>query len=135
MPCNRTQFARVLAVVSLSSASTAYARGRRRLQRVRAGDSDTPLVRGVDRSLRSAPVRRALFSSRIYALYYVAMSAVDVPQSASLYRHLEKRDFAAAYEIAYVALGQHRRLTPRSFLFPPRQVPWSHRLGLATIGP
>ena len=66
--------------------------------------------------------------SRIYALHYVAMNAIDVPQvcendfwhgtrkwpnralgslvacacgqSASLYRYLEKRDFAAAYKIA-----------------------------------
>ena len=38
--------------------------------------------------------------SRIYALHYVAMQAIDVPQSAALYRYLEKRDFAAAYQIA-----------------------------------
>ena len=38
--------------------------------------------------------------SRIYALNYVALVSVDVPQSASLYRYLEKRDFAAAYRIA-----------------------------------
>jgi intraflagellar transport protein 122 len=38
--------------------------------------------------------------ARIYALNYVALTTVDVPQSASLYRFLEKRDFAAAYRIA-----------------------------------
>jgi len=38
--------------------------------------------------------------SRIYALNYVALQAIDVPQSASLYRYLEKRDFAAAYVVA-----------------------------------
>merc|ERR1719399_1266802 len=38
--------------------------------------------------------------SRIYALHYVAMNAIDVPQSASLYRYLERRDFAAAFQIA-----------------------------------
>ena len=38
--------------------------------------------------------------SRIYALHYVSMNAIDVPQSASLYRHLEKKDFHAAYKVA-----------------------------------
>ena len=28
------------------------------------------------------------------------MQAIDVPQSASLYRHLEKKDFESAYKIA-----------------------------------
>merc|ERR1719453_3070219 len=38
--------------------------------------------------------------SRIYALHYIAMKSIDVPQSAALYRYLEKRDFAAAYKVA-----------------------------------
>jgi len=50
--------------------------------------------------------------SRIYALHYVSMHAIDVPQSASLYRHLEKRDFAAAYKIACLGVtdGDWRQL-------------------------
>jgi len=38
--------------------------------------------------------------AKIFCLQYVAMHTVDVPQSASLYRYLEKRDFAAAYSVA-----------------------------------
>lgn len=50
--------------------------------------------------------------SRIYALHYVALTTVDVPQSASLYRHLEKRDFVAAYRIACLGVtdGDWRQL-------------------------
>jgi intraflagellar transport protein 122 len=44
--------------------------------------------------------------SRIYALHYVALQAVDVPQSASLYRYLEKRDFAQAYKIACLGVTE-----------------------------
>lgn len=38
--------------------------------------------------------------SRIYGLNYVALQAIDVPQSATLYRYIEKRDFAGAYMVA-----------------------------------
>ena len=44
--------------------------------------------------------------SRIYALHYVSLNAIDVPQSASLYRYLEKRDFAAAYKIACLGVTE-----------------------------
>ena len=37
--------------------------------------------------------------SRIFALQYTAMVTIDVPQSASFYRYLEKRDFVNAYEV------------------------------------
>ena len=38
--------------------------------------------------------------SKIFCLHYVNMQAVDVPQSASLYRYLEVKDFEAAHAIA-----------------------------------
>ncbi len=38
--------------------------------------------------------------SRIFCLHIYAMQAIDVPQSASLYRYLEKKDFVNAYAIA-----------------------------------
>ena len=38
--------------------------------------------------------------SRIFCLHIYAMQAIDVPQSASLYRYLEKKDFQNAYQIA-----------------------------------
>ena len=38
--------------------------------------------------------------SKIFCLHYVAMQTVDVPQSASLYRYLDKKDFAAAHRVA-----------------------------------
>lgn len=38
--------------------------------------------------------------SRIFCLHIYAMQAIDVPQSASLYRYLEKKDFVNAFKIA-----------------------------------
>ena len=38
--------------------------------------------------------------SQIFALHYVTMRTVDVPQSASLYRYLEQKDFVAAHRVA-----------------------------------
>ena len=38
--------------------------------------------------------------SKIFSLHYVAMQTVDVPQSASLYRYLDQKDFAAAHRVA-----------------------------------
>ena len=38
--------------------------------------------------------------SKIFCLHYVAMQTIDVPQSASLYRYLETKDYATAYKVA-----------------------------------
>ncbi len=42
--------------------------------------------------------------SRIFCLHIYAMQAIDVPQSASLYRYLEKKDFENAYKIACLGI-------------------------------
>mmetsp|Transcript_3049 Transcript_3049/g.4655 ORF Transcript_3049/g.4655 Transcript_3049/m.4655 type:complete len:1198 (+) Transcript_3049:84-3677(+) len=38
--------------------------------------------------------------SKIFCLHYVSMQTIDVPQSASLYRYVEKKDFEEAYKVA-----------------------------------
>ena len=38
--------------------------------------------------------------SKIFCLHYVAMQTIDVPQSASLYRYLEIKDYPTAYKVA-----------------------------------
>ena len=38
--------------------------------------------------------------SKIFCLHYVAMQTIDVPQSASLYRYLESKDFDMSYRVA-----------------------------------
>ena len=38
--------------------------------------------------------------SKIFCLHYLNMQTIDVPQSASLYRYLELRDFPRAYQVA-----------------------------------
>ena len=38
--------------------------------------------------------------SKIFCLHYVAMQTIDVPQSASLYRYLEIKDYKKAYGVA-----------------------------------
>ena len=38
--------------------------------------------------------------SKIFCLHYLSMQTIDVPQSASLYRYLEQKDFQRAYQVA-----------------------------------
>eukprot|EP00743_Colponemidia_sp_Colp-15_P003978 GILK01004290.1.p1 GENE.GILK01004290.1~~GILK01004290.1.p1 ORF type:complete len:1251 (-),score=266.14 GILK01004290.1:264-4016(-) len=38
--------------------------------------------------------------SKIFCLHFVAMQTIDVPQSASMYRYIEKKDFETAYQVA-----------------------------------
>ncbi|PRP80717.1 hypothetical protein PROFUN_11590 [Planoprotostelium fungivorum] len=44
--------------------------------------------------------------SRIFCLHIYAMQAIDVPQSASLYRYLEKGDFSNAFKIACLGVTE-----------------------------
>ena len=44
--------------------------------------------------------------AKIFCLHYVAMQAVDVPQSASLYRYLEQREFDAAHRVACLGVTE-----------------------------
>jgi len=45
--------------------------------------------------------------SKIFCLHYVCMQTIDVPQSASLYRYLEKHDFATAYKVACLGVTEN----------------------------
>eukprot|EP01064_Diplonema_japonicum_P000248 TRINITY_DN10184_c2_g1_i1.p1 TRINITY_DN10184_c2_g1~~TRINITY_DN10184_c2_g1_i1.p1 ORF type:complete len:1221 (+),score=188.38 TRINITY_DN10184_c2_g1_i1:64-3726(+) len=45
--------------------------------------------------------------SKIFCLHFVAMHTIDVPQSASLYRYLEKKDFTSAYQIACLGVTEN----------------------------
>eukprot|EP01002_Notosolenus_urceolatus_P013184 NODE_43_length_3237_cov_15.831556_g34_i0.p1 GENE.NODE_43_length_3237_cov_15.831556_g34_i0~~NODE_43_length_3237_cov_15.831556_g34_i0.p1 ORF type:complete len:1042 (+),score=386.07 NODE_43_length_3237_cov_15.831556_g34_i0:156-3128(+) len=45
--------------------------------------------------------------SKIFTLHFVKMHTVDVPQSASMYRYLEKRDFDDAYKIACLGVTEN----------------------------
>lgn len=45
--------------------------------------------------------------SKIFCLHFVAMHTIDVPQSASLYRYLEKKDFINAYKIACLGVTEN----------------------------
>lgn len=38
--------------------------------------------------------------SKVFCLHYLAMNTVNVPQSAAMYRYLEKRQFLEAYKVA-----------------------------------
>eukprot|EP00854_Cymbomonas_tetramitiformis_P014886 gene14886-17599_t len=44
--------------------------------------------------------------SKIFCLHYVCMQTIDVPQSASLYRYLEKHDFATGYKVACLGVTE-----------------------------
>ena len=50
--------------------------------------------------------------SRIFSLHAQTMTAVDVPQSASLDRYMEKKDFPRAYQVACLGITEEewRRL-------------------------
>eukprot|EP01006_Ploeotia_vitrea_P032643 TRINITY_DN64821_c0_g1_i1.p1 TRINITY_DN64821_c0_g1~~TRINITY_DN64821_c0_g1_i1.p1 ORF type:complete len:1202 (-),score=127.96 TRINITY_DN64821_c0_g1_i1:106-3711(-) len=45
--------------------------------------------------------------SKIFCLHFVAMHTIDVPQSASLYRYLEKKDYSNAYKIACLGVTEN----------------------------
>eukprot|EP00898_Chlorokybus_atmophyticus_P005973 jgi/Chlat1/6377/Chrsp44S05756 len=38
--------------------------------------------------------------SKIFCLHYVCMETIDVPQSASLHRYIDRKDFSNAYQVA-----------------------------------
>jgi len=44
--------------------------------------------------------------SKIFCLHYVAMQTIDVPQSASLYRFLECKDYEMAYKVACLGVTE-----------------------------
>jgi intraflagellar transport protein 122 len=44
--------------------------------------------------------------SKIFCLHYVAMQTIDVPQSASLYRYLDDKDFIMAYKVACLGVTE-----------------------------
>lgn len=44
--------------------------------------------------------------SKIFCLHFVSMQTIDVPQSASMYRYLEKRDFDNAYKVACLGVTE-----------------------------
>lgn len=44
--------------------------------------------------------------SKIFCLHYISMQTIDVPQSASLYRYMEKKDFETAYRVACLGVTE-----------------------------
>lgn len=44
--------------------------------------------------------------SKIFCLHYVSMQTIDVPQSASLYRYVEKKDWASAFAVACLGVTE-----------------------------
>uniref|UniRef100_A0A7S0VDQ0 Intraflagellar transport protein 122 homolog n=1 Tax=Polytomella parva TaxID=51329 RepID=A0A7S0VDQ0_9CHLO len=44
--------------------------------------------------------------SKIFCLHYVSMQTIDVPQSASMYRYLEKKDYDLAYKVACLGVTE-----------------------------
>lgn len=44
--------------------------------------------------------------SKIFCLHYISMQTIDVPQSASLYRYMERRDFDTAYRVACLGVTE-----------------------------
>lgn len=44
--------------------------------------------------------------SKIFCLYYLSMQTIDVPQSASLYRYLENKDYTNAYKVACLGVTE-----------------------------
>ncbi|KAG2430302.1 hypothetical protein HYH02_013779 [Chlamydomonas schloesseri] len=44
--------------------------------------------------------------SKIFCLHYVSMQTIDVPQSASMYRYLERKDFESAYRVACLGVTE-----------------------------
>lgn len=44
--------------------------------------------------------------SKIFCLHFLSMQTIDVPQSASMHRYLEKRDFQNAYNVACLGVTE-----------------------------
>ncbi|MEW5316653.1 MAG: hypothetical protein WDW38_008010 [Sanguina aurantia] len=44
--------------------------------------------------------------SKIFCLHYVSMQTIDVPQSASMYRYLERKDFENGYKVACLGVTE-----------------------------
>jgi intraflagellar transport protein 122 len=44
--------------------------------------------------------------SKIFCLHYISMQTIDVPQSASLYRYIEEKDFETAYRVACLGVTE-----------------------------
>jgi len=44
--------------------------------------------------------------SKIFCLHYISMQTIDVPQGASLYRYIEKKDFETAYKVACLGVTE-----------------------------
>mmetsp|Transcript_40077 Transcript_40077/g.89958 ORF Transcript_40077/g.89958 Transcript_40077/m.89958 type:complete len:1284 (-) Transcript_40077:23-3874(-) len=44
--------------------------------------------------------------SKIFCLHYISMQTIDVPQSASLYRYIEKKDFETAFKVACLGVTE-----------------------------
>jgi len=44
--------------------------------------------------------------SKIFCLHYLSMQTIDVPQSASLYRYLEQKDYEHAYAVACLGVTE-----------------------------
>jgi len=44
--------------------------------------------------------------SKIFCLHFISMQTIDVPQSASLYRYIEKKDFETAYRVACLGVTE-----------------------------
>lgn len=44
--------------------------------------------------------------SKIFCLHYVSMQTIDVPQSPSLFRYLEKKEIDTAYQVACLGVTE-----------------------------
>lgn len=44
--------------------------------------------------------------SKIFCLHFVSMNTIDVPQSASMYRFLERKDYTSAYKMACLGVTE-----------------------------
>jgi len=44
--------------------------------------------------------------SKIFCLHYISMQTIDVPQSASMYRYMEMKDFNTAYRVACLGVTE-----------------------------
>lgn len=45
-------------------------------------------------------------SSKVFCLHYVSMQTIDIPQSASMYRYLERKDYETAYKTGCLGITE-----------------------------